>query len=86
MFRPLWCAPLVQFVKSLDNTENWEVLSPLLTLKHMDIGYLNTTDAYLDNTYNETPTDLIIGRRSSDADNENMIATVSLSPSMVTVL
>ena len=56
--------PLVQFVKSLDNTENWEVLSPLLGTT-MDIGYLNTTDAFT-NTYNETPTDLIIGRRSSD--------------------
>ena len=65
--------PLVYFVKSLDNTENWEVLSPLLGTNAMDVGYLNATDAFT-NDYSETPTDLIIGRRNVDADGENMIA------------
>ena len=65
--------PLVYFVKSLDNTENWEVLSPLLGTNAMDIAYLNATDGFTNN-YSETPTDLIIGRRSTDDVGENMIA------------
>jgi len=65
--------PLLYFVKSLDNDEDWEVLTNLIGTNPLDKAVLNTTAAF-GISYHQVPTNHIIGRPNGDANGENMLA------------